>query len=222
MTANHKKSHNEAEIDMRAVKDQKYTLEEYFELERNSEEKWEFWDGHVWSMSGASFTHERIVANLIVASRHHLPEGCVALGSNVKVKVPAFAPYRYPDLTVVCGKMESELVSGLEVLLNPLIIIEVLSPSTERFDRGAKFTYYKSIPSLKEYLLVATEQPMVTQFVRGLRDEWINRDFAGMDAELALSIPNVEIPLAEIYLDVVFPEPEIPDPEAERVREKER
>jgi Uma2 family endonuclease len=207
---------------MRAIKDQKHTLEEYFELEKNSEEKWEFWGGQVWNMSGASLTHEQIVANIIVTFRHRLPKGCGALGSNVKVKVPAFAPYRYPDLTVVCGKMESEVVSGLEVLLNPLIIVEVLSPSTERFDRGAKFTYYKSIPSLREYLLVATEQPIVTQFVKGLRDEWINRDFEGIDAELALSIPNVRIPLAEIYLDVVFPEREIPDPEIERVPEKDR
>ncbi len=207
---------------MRAIKDQKYTLEEYFELERSSEEKWEFWDGHIWNMSGASFVHERIVANIIVASRHRLPKGCDAFGSNVKVKVPAFAPYRYPDLTVVCGKMESEVMGGLEVLINPLIIIEVLSPSTERFDRGAKFTYYKSIPSLREYLLIATEQPIVTQFVKGLGDEWINRDFEGIDAELALSIPNVKIPLAEIYLDVMFPERGIPDPETERVPETER
>jgi Uma2 family endonuclease len=207
---------------MRAIKDQKYTLEEYFELEKNSEEKWEFWDGHVWNMSGASFTHEDIVANLLVAFRNRLPKGCRASGSNVKVKVPAFTPYRYPDLTVVCGTRESEIMSGLEVLLNPLIIVEVLSSSTEAFDRGAKFTYYKTIQSLKEYLLVSTERPIITQFVRGSEDEWINRDFEGIDAELTLSIPNIGIPLSEIYLDVVFPKLEIPDPELERVPEKDR
>lgn len=207
---------------MRAVKNQKYTLEEYFELERNSEEKWEFWDGHVWNMSGASFTHEDIVANMLVAFWDRLPKGCRASGSNVKVKVPAFAPYRYPDLTVVCGDRESEIIGGLEVLLNPLIIVEILSPSTEAFDRGAKFTYYKSIPSLREYLLVATDQPSITQFVRGPGDKWINEDFEGLDSELALSLPDVGIPLSEIYLDITFPEREIPNAELERVPEDNR
>src|ERR1043165_2366057 len=133
---------------MRAISKQKYTLEEYFELERNSEEKWEFWDGHVWCMSGASLIHEDIVANLIFALKSKLPKGCFAAGSNVRVKVPEFPPYRYPDVTVVCGQRMKEVVSGLEILLNPQMIIEVLSPSTEAFDRGNKFKYYKSIPSL--------------------------------------------------------------------------
>ena len=89
----------------------------------------------------------------------------------MKLKVPTFAPFQYSDLTVICGERKSEMMGGLEVLLNPQVIIEDLSPSTEAYDRGAKFIYYKSIPSLNEYLLVATERPHVKQLVRGLRDE---------------------------------------------------
>src|SRR5947208_986907 len=83
-----------------------------------------------------------------------------------RVKVPSYLPYRYPDLTVVCGKREKETIAGLEMLINPLVIVEVLSPSTEALDRGAKFTYYKSIASLREYILIATDQPVITRFVK--------------------------------------------------------
>ncbi len=201
---------------MRAITGQKYTLEEYFELERNSEEKWEFWDGNVWCMSGASFVHEDIVANLLRELGNKLPPECRASGSNVKVKVPTFLPYRYPDVTIVCEKRESETISGLEVLLNPQVIIEVLSPSTEAFDRGAKFSYYKSIPSLREYILIATDRPHVTRFVKQTENEWINSDAIGLDALLTLLQFGVDIPLSEIYRRIEFRPQGYLDPETER------
>jgi Uma2 family endonuclease len=190
---------------MRAITGKKYTLEEYFELERNSEEKWEFWDGNVWCMSGASFAHEDIVANMLRSLPGKLPAGCRASGSNVKVKVPSFLPYRYPDLTIVCGKRESELLGGLEVLLNPQVIIEVLSPSTEAFDRGAKFTYYKSIPALREYILIATDRAYITQFVRNAENDWHNYDVEGLNEMLLIRSFDVAISLSEIYLEIEFP-----------------
>ena len=200
---------------MRAVADQKYTLEEYFELERNSEEKWEFWDGSVWSMSGASLVHEDIVSNFLHTLRSRLPDGCKTSGSNVRVKVPEFPPYRYPDLTIVCGHRESETISGLEMLLNPQAIIEVLSPSTEAFDRGAKFTYYKSIPSLREYILVAPDRAHITHLV--LRDggEWTIEDVLDIDGVLTLPTFGVDVPLADIYQGVEFPPQPFIDPETE-------
>ena len=191
---------------MRAVKDQKYTLEEYFELEKQSEEKWEFWDGHVWNMSGASLIHEDIVSNTLHSLRSGLPGGCRVSASNVRVKVPDYPPYRYPDLTVVCGKRMQEVMGGLELLINPQIIIEVLSPSTEAFDRGAKFTYYKSIPSLKEYLLIAKNRPHVSHFMKQGENEWINRDANGIESSIMLPTLSVDLQLSEVYLDVVFPE----------------
>jgi Uma2 family endonuclease len=193
---------------MSALPKRKYTLAEYFEIERNSEEKYEYFDGNVWSMAGASPPHERVVVNV----GGHLRElfrgrGCSVFGSNLKVKVPTYSPYRYPDLSVYCGKGIFETMDGLEVLTNPQMLIEVLSPSTEAFDRGDKFTYYKSIESFCEYLLIAVNRPYVTQFIKQNETDWIQREAIGLDAKLRLENFDVEILLSEIYLDVEFPEP---------------
>ena len=113
----------------------KYTLEEYAEFEKNSEEKLEFYDGDVWSMAGASPNHETIVVNLSAELRSNLRgRGCRVFSSNLKVKVPIYPPYRYPDVTALCGQPIYENFYGLEVLVNPSLIVEVLSPSTESFD----------------------------------------------------------------------------------------
>lgn len=187
-----------------AFKDQKYTLEEYFELERNSEEKWEFWEGHVWCMSGASPVHERIVVN----ASGHLREllrgrGCSVFSSNLKVVVPDYEPYRYPDLTVRCGEAEYVTMGGLDALTNPQMIIEVLSPSTEAFDRRKKFSFYKSIESFSEYLLIATDQPSITHYSRQ-RDEWVLSEVNGLASKLLIPTLNISLLLAEIYLDIDF------------------
>jgi Uma2 family endonuclease len=192
---------------MTALPKHKYSLEEYFEIERNSEERFEYWDGSVWLMAGASPEHERIVSNAIFHLRMILERGCSVFGSNLKVKVPAYSPYRYPDLSVYCGQGIFETIDGLDVLTNPQMLIEVLSPSTEAFDRGEKFTYYKSIESFTEYLLVATNRPFVTQFIKQAENEWIQREATGPDGKLFLETFGVEILLSEIYLDVEFPEP---------------
>jgi Uma2 family endonuclease len=188
------------------IGNQKYTLEEYFELERSSEERYEFWDGSIWAMAGATSGHEIIVSNSIFHLRTILGRGCTVLGSNMKVFVPDFQPYRYPDLTVFCGKAEIEKIGGMEALLNPQMIIEILSPTTEAFDRGAKFSYYKSIPSFTDYLLVAVDRPNIIQYRKSDTD-WIIREADGIEAKLQLPTFNVEISLSEIYLDVDFPEP---------------
>lgn len=192
---------------MTALPKHKYTLEEYFEIERESEEKYEYWDGNVWSMAGASPEHERIVSNSIFHLRTILERSCSVFGSNLKVKVPVYNPYRYPDLSVYCGEGIYETMGKMEVLTNPQMLIEVLSPSTEAFDRGDKFTYYKSIESFTEYILIATNRPHVTQFIKRNELEWIQREALGLDARFFSPTFNVEISLAEIYLDVEFPDP---------------
>jgi len=193
---------------MTALPKHKYNLQEYFEIERDSEEKFEFWDGNIWSMAGASPPHERIVVNV----GGHLRElfrgrGCSVFGSNLKVKVPIYPPYRYPDLSVYCGEGIYETMDGLEVLTNPQMLIEVLSPSTEAFDRGDKFRYYKSIPSFTEYLLVAANRPVITQYIKQNETEWIQREAIGLDGKLILQTFEIEILLSEVYLDVEFSEP---------------
>lgn len=192
---------------MTALPKRKYTLKEYLEIERESEEKFEYWDGNIWSMAGASPAHERIVVNV----GGHLRElfrghGCSVFGSNLKVKVPDYSPYRYPDLSVYCGEGIYETMEGLEVLTNPQMLIEVLSPSTEAFDRGDKFRYYKSIPSFTEYLLIATNLPVITQYIKQNETEWIQREATGLNGRLFLQTFETEILLSEIYLDIEFPE----------------
>lgn len=190
-----------------AIKDQKYTLDEYFERELASEERLEFWDGHIWSMAGASPEHERVVSNSIFHLRSILRRSCSVLGSNLRVKVPAYGPYRYPDLSVYCGKGVYEKMGGIDVLTNPEMVIEVLSSTTESFDRGDKFLLYKSIPSLKEYLLISTSRPGILQLVRSENGDWIRRDAGGLDGELYLPSVDATLLLSEVYLDVEFPEP---------------
>jgi Uma2 family endonuclease len=141
---------------------QNYTLEEYAELEKISEERLEYFEGNVWSMAGASITHETIISNLDFGLRTKLQgsKSRVFL-SNTRIKVPVYPPYRYPDLSALCDKIEVEKILGLEVLVNPSLIVEVLSPSTAIFDTGDKFTYYKSIESFTEYLLIDQDKPHV-------------------------------------------------------------
>ncbi len=183
----------------------KYTLEEYFALELTSEEKYEFWNGEVFGMSGASLAHNQIARNLGTQLDTELrTRGCQSFPADLRVRVPAYPPYRYPDLTAMCGPPEIEQLGGLEVLINPALIIEVLSPSTEAFDRGDKFTHYKSIPSFSEYLLVAQHRPHVSQFVRRETGVWTFMEFNNMDeAVQCASVPCV-LALSEIYRDVTF------------------
>lgn len=193
---------------MSAIQEQKriYSLEEYLELERSSEEKFEFWDGNVWSMGGAAYAHNQIVTNLLVDLGSKLREkNCQALPSDMRIKVPAYAPYRYPDLTALCEAPVIEKIGGIDMLVNPALIVEVLSESTEAFDRGDKFSYYKSIESFREYLLVAQHRPHVTQFVKHGDGFWINREFNDMSDTVELSLVPCSLPLESIYRGVEFP-----------------
>ncbi|HEX8458818.1 MAG TPA: Uma2 family endonuclease [Pyrinomonadaceae bacterium] len=183
----------------------KYTLEEYFELEHAIEEKYEFWNGAVFCMSGVSLAHSQIEGNMMLSMRTQLDaQGCRVFPAKLRVKVPAYPPYRYPDLTALCDAPEIEQAGGLDMLVNPALIVEVLSDSMEGFDRGDRFTYYKSIPSFSEYLLVAQHRPHVSQFVKGENGVWTFMEFNALTESLrCASIPCV-LALKEIYRDVVF------------------
>lgn len=184
---------------------QQYTLEEYFALELASEEKYEFWNGEVFCMSGVSLIHSQIESNAIKELRNQLDaRGCRVFPANLRVKVPAYPPYRYPDLTALCDKPEIERFGGLDMLVNPTLIVEVLSPSTEAFDRGDKFTYYKSIASFSEYLLIAQHRPHVSQFIKQDNGIWTFMEFNALtDTVQCESVPCV-LALSEIYRDVTF------------------
>ena len=186
----------------------KYTLEEYFELEKSSDEKFEYFDGNVFTMSGVSEAHAQIEVNLLTLLTNEFrrqKKSCRVFPANMRVKVPIYPPYRYPDLSALCGAARFEKIGGVDTLLNPSLIIEVLSDSTESFDRGDKFTYYKSIESFSEYLLIAQHRPHITQYIKQSPVDWNYKETNGLDAKVYLASLDCELTFAELYQDVVFP-----------------
>lgn len=183
-----------------------YTLEEYLALERESDIKYEFWNGEIFAMSGGTLWHDMVMDNVATALRNALQgKPCRVFSSNRQIKVPAAPPYRYADGSVVCGPIDVERFNGNDLLRNPLLLYEVLSPSTEGFDRGDKLTYYKSIPSLAEYLLIAQHRPHITQYVRQPNGSWAYDEVNALDTSLFLPSLEVTLHLREVYQDVQFP-----------------
>jgi Uma2 family endonuclease len=190
---------------MSAQPKRRYTLEEYLELDKNSEERLEYWDGEIFSMSGVSDEHDKIEGNLHFLLRLRLDkEKCRAFMANMRIKVPTLSPYRYGDLSTLCGKPVFETIGGVDVLTNPTLIIEVLSPSTKNYDRVTKFTHYKSIPSFREYLLVAQDRPHITHFIKRHNGEWIHREYNDLKDIVRLISMDCEFSLTEAYQNVNF------------------
>lgn len=187
------------------VSKKKYTLEEYLELDKNSEERYEYFDGEVFAMAGGSPNHARAGGNVYALLQQRLRGSkCEAFNSEMKIKVPAALPYRYPDVSVVCGKPIFEDVNGQAMLVNPVLIVEVLSPSTAVYDLNEKFTAYQSIESFREYLIISQDRPHVIQYILQSKGRWLRIDIEGLDAEVALESVNVTLPLREIYERVEF------------------
>ena len=179
------------------------TVAEYLEFERTSEEKHEFYDGEVFSMTGASLKHNALVANVIrELGNAFRKRPCSAYASDLRVRTPSEL-LTYPDVSALCGEPELS-DDGLDTLLNPQLLVEVLSPSTESYDRGKKFLHYRSIPTLKDYVLISQSEVLVEHFSRQEDDSWVLRVFRAGDR---LVLPGVacEIAVDEIY-DKVFPE----------------
>lgn len=190
---------------MVAVPKERFTLEEYIEFDKNSEERWEYFNGNIVSMSGCTLAHNRIATNFVVGLHNKaIAKGCEVLAGDMRIKVPKALPYRYADI-VVCGPPVIERVQGLDVLVNPSLIIEILSPSTEAYNRGQKFVSYKSIESFREYLLVAQDRPSITHYVRQADGSWLRSDIEGLDNEIELVTISCKMSLREIYALVEFP-----------------
>ncbi len=181
----------------------KLTEEEYLAIERAAEFKSEFLDGVMYAMSGGSLRHSRLASNLI-GELHAKLHGsqCQVFTSDLRVRVSGRL-YAYPDISVVCGKPKLA-DDQKDVLLNPIVIIEVLSPSTEHYDRGVKFHLYRTIESLQEYIMVDQDKIMVEQYVRGDAATWILHDLRNPDDELKMASINAVLPLHRIYDGVDF------------------
>ena len=131
-------------------------------------------------------------------------KGCEVFTKNMQIKVPATPPYRYADDSVVCGQVEVERFNNNDLLLNPVLLWEVLSPNTEAYDRGDTFTYYKSIPSFREYLLIAQHHPHITHYVKQDDNIWAYEEVNDLRVSLSLSAINCTLALRDVYRDVEF------------------
>lgn len=192
------------------------TEEEYIERERRSETKHELIHGVIVAMAGASPRHNAIAANVIAALGVALRGGpCRVLTSDQRVHVDETGLYTYPDVTVVCDKPRFH-PKFRDTLMNPKAIVEVLSDSTEAYDREAKFAHYRKLPSLTEYLLVAQSGKQVEHYHRLETGQWLFTEYKGDGARVPLPALGVELPLAEIYEGVerFDPEPSAAETEA--------
>lgn len=190
---------------MSAMPDKYWTVEEYLEFERTSDIKHEYLDGQFYAMAGAKRAHNLICA----AANFHLfraarKRGCEVHSSDMRVRTPS-GLYAYPDVTVVCGLPQIVEERGMDTLLNPTLIVEVLSPSTENFDRTKKFAHYKSLSSLQDYMLISQEQPAVECFSRQQDGQWVHALAIGLDSSIHIPALDASLTLADIYEQIVFP-----------------
>ena len=177
--------------------------EEYLEAERAASFKSEYVSGQIWAMSGASREHNTIAMNLSIAIGTALRGSpCQVFGSDMRVFIPDNETYVYPDLSVVCGEQQYA-DAYLDILLNPTVVIEILSPSTAHYDRTVKFIKYRRLSSLREYVLVHQDAPRVERFER-IGDLWVDGEQEGLRAVMELASLGVPVSLADIYERVVF------------------
>jgi Uma2 family endonuclease len=186
---------------------QRLTPEQYLRRERDSLDKHEFYRGEVFAMAGGSAEHSRVTANAIRRIGDRLDGSpCGVFDSNLRIRVPGNSLYTYPDLSVICGPLEYDpLDRGRETVLNPTLLVEVLSPSTEAYDRGAKFENYQQIVSLREYLLLSQSVARAETFLRQPDNTWLYTAVTGLETSVRLASLRIEVPLAELYAGTTFP-----------------
>lgn len=183
--------------------EKRYTVHEYLDLERASEIKHEYFDGEIFAMARGSAPHSLITTNWIGELRNSLKvRRCQVFSSDLQVVCPT-GLRTYPDVSVVCDQPELE-DKHQDTLLNPLLIVEVLSKSTEAYDRGRKFDHYRTIPSLQEYVLVAQDRIHVDHYARQETGQWLLTTFTDSDESVKLPALDCAIPLVEIYANVAF------------------
>jgi Uma2 family endonuclease len=190
------------------------TIDEYLALERTEEERHEYLDGCIYAMAGESPDHGRICMNLYGSLWPQLRGTlCEAFAKDTKVRcgpTPRLGQsmqglFAYPDLVVVCGALQFH-DQVQDVLLNPLVILEVLSPSTEAFDRGEKFHRYRRwLPTLTDYVLVAQDRTVMDHYQRTMTGRWEVETLEGLDAHLHLPSIACTVSLADVYERIVFP-----------------
>ncbi|MEO6637611.1 MAG: Uma2 family endonuclease [Ginsengibacter sp.] len=175
---------------------------EYLEEERKSLVKNEYYKGEMFAMAGATKAHNKIVASIILAIGEHLKgKKCSFFPSDLRVHNLENSLYTYPDVIVVCGE-EEYLDDEFDTLLNPTVLVEVLSPATEDYDRGTKFKLYRTIPSLKNYILVSSTEYAAEIYTRKEDDEWVLNTAKEKNSSIHINAINFDLALSDIYAQV--------------------
>ena len=177
---------------------------EYLDWERTQAVRHEFYNGEVFSQAGGTRNHSLIGSNVLLALGQRLKGNpCEVHGSDMRILIEATGYFAYPDVSVLCPPFEGP---ANDVMTNPVLLVEVLSPSTADFDRGGKFDHYRQVPTLREYLVIWQDQPRIEQRVR-TGGEWLLRDISGFSASVELSAIEGRLALSDVYDKVVFESP---------------
>ena len=189
---------------MSALPNIAWTAERYLAYERASEERHEYLNGQVYAFAGASANHNLITANTLSSLHTQLRQRpCTVYPSDMRLKVSGTGLYTYPDISVVCGTPQFE-DDQRDTLLNPTLLVEVLSPSTESYDRGRKFQHYRTLESLQEYLLIAQDSSRIEHYTRQPNGQWLLADFSQPEASLELTSIGCALLLADVYEKVAL------------------
>jgi Uma2 family endonuclease len=181
-----------------------YTPEQYLALERKAACKSEYINGQIIAMAGAWLEHNTITSNLVrVLGNQFIDRACRVFSSDMRVKIAATGLYTYPDVVALCGETVFDDAQR-DTLINPTVIIEILSSSTEAYDRGEKFAHYRRSDSLADYVLVAQDKARVEHYVRR-EAQWVLTEISGPDGKLRLASAGCELSLRDIYDKVEFP-----------------
>ncbi|MCZ4222204.1 Uma2 family endonuclease [Pedobacter rhodius] len=191
-----------------ACKKRHFTVEEYLEMEKASQEKHEYFQGEIFSMSGASTIHNRIFSNLFVAIGNKLKgKPCEPFGSDMRMHIPENTLCTYPDISIYCNDAKQSDVDD-ESFVEPTVIIEILSPSTKNYDRGHKFDLYKDISTLKEYILIDSESISVEAFYINEKQSWELIEYKETGDSLNFVSMGFEMALSDIYNRIHFKQTE--------------
>lgn len=182
------------------------TEAEYLEFERNSEIKHEYINGEVIAMTGASWEHNMICSSIIASLLPQLrSKSCKISPSDLRLKIPETNLYTYPDISVICGEPKFA-GNEFDTIVNPIVIIEILSKSTEAYDRGKKFQHYRQIETLQDYLLIAQDKPHIEGFTKQDDGKWALSEAIGLTSTFAIPSIVSTLALADVYENVTFPD----------------
>lgn len=193
---------------MESAARQRLTPQEYLAIERAALEKSEYYNGEMFALAGTTREHSLINGNIAAALRNQLKDHPFeTYSNNMRVRTRPGGLYTYPDVVVVCGDREFE-DAEVDILVNPTLIVEVLSTSTEAYDRGDKFAMYRENASLQEYVIVSQHQPRVESYLRQANGTWLLSIASGLEATIRLTSIDCELALSEVYERLTFAVPE--------------